>query len=61
MIDSTPQQIKDNAPEGATHYTPTGTLYVRDRKGQNVEVCRMGSDKWMEIPMTLDECYVKPL
>lgn len=55
------EEIKANAPDGATHYTPNGTMYVKDGKGQFVEVCRMGDTKWVEIPMTIDECFVKPL
>lgn len=48
-------------PDGATHYTPNGTMYVRVGENGFVETCRFGSDKWLEIPMTLDECFVKPL
>lgn len=57
----TEQEIRDKAPSGATHFTPNGTMYVRVCDSGFVETCRFDGDVWLEIPMTLDECYVKPL
>ena len=54
-------EIRSNAPDGATHYTPNGTMYVKVGENGFVQTWRFGGDKWLEIPMTLDECYVKPL
>lgn len=48
-------------PEGATHYTPNGSMFVRVGKSGFVEVCRLGEVDWREIPMTLDECYLEEI
>ena len=55
------QEIENNKPDGATHYTPNGTLFVRVGKSGFVETCRLGSNSWVEIPMKLEECYLKEL
>lgn len=46
---------------GATHYTPNGEMYVRVADDGFVEVWRIGGNKWVWIPLTLNDCFVKPL
>ena len=57
----TTQQIKDSAPEGATHYTPHTTLYGRVNERGFVEVARFKGDAWEEVPLKLSETVLKPL
>lgn len=46
MIDLTPQQIKDNAPEGATHYGGVNKIGYFKKSGFKWSIYLSGSEKW---------------
>ena len=57
------QQIKANAPDGATHYAPIGILgivYLK-REGDILFMFDERYKEWSEMLRKFDECYVKPL
>jgi hypothetical protein len=57
MIDLTPQQIKDNAPEGATHYY--NGLYYKNNEGS---VFIWDTNHWRELWLGIDDMtYLDPL
>jgi len=55
----TPQQIKDNAPEGATKYVNTGVeiLYLNDRLERWSDFYK----KWVPVVLQHESPYIKPL
>ena len=62
MIDLTPQQIKDNAPEGATHYMDDekGFDYVRINKGY-MDVWFSRFSTWLPVGYVVLNDRFKPL
>lgn len=58
----TPQQIKDNAPHGATHYHTRNryAIYYKIVNG-SLKVYYKTHDKWYRSRLFIDDIHIKPL